>query len=199
MPIVTIIVPRGVGAVSMAVVDPSYRLLACQYLREQLEVLMRELLGVRRNEEIEPVHQARVASRRVRAALRMFADCFDAKKVATMAEAGQEADRENWAPRATRTFRSSSSRNFSRRWMRRTGSIGQASSGCCFDCGRAGVALQSEVVDMLDKLEKTGHAGRNVRRDGEEPFYAEKPRGADFQPVCLREGRRPHSASGRLT
>ena len=48
----------------MAVVDPSYRLLACQYLREQLEALMRELLGVRRNEEIEPVHQARVASRR---------------------------------------------------------------------------------------------------------------------------------------
>jgi len=41
---------------------------------------MGQLLGIRRNEEIEPVHQARVASRRLRAALRMFADCFDAKK-----------------------------------------------------------------------------------------------------------------------
>jgi CHAD domain-containing protein len=66
----------------MAVADPSCRLLACQYLAEQLQVLMRELRGVRRNEEIEPVHQARVASRRVRAALRMFADCFEVKRVA---------------------------------------------------------------------------------------------------------------------
>ena len=41
---------------------------------------MGQLLGVRRNEEIEPVHQARVASRRLRAALRMFTDCFDPKK-----------------------------------------------------------------------------------------------------------------------
>jgi CHAD domain-containing protein len=64
----------------MAAVDPSYRFLAYQYLAEQLQVLMRELLGVRRNEETEPVHQARVASRRVRAALRMFADCFEPKK-----------------------------------------------------------------------------------------------------------------------
>lgn len=63
-------------------IDASYQLLACQYLRQQLEKLRHELHGIRRNEDIEPVHQARVASRRMRAALRMFADCFDAKKVA---------------------------------------------------------------------------------------------------------------------
>ena len=61
--------------------DASYQLLACLYLREQLDKLRQELRGVRRNREIEPVHQARVASRRMRAALRMFGNCFDAKKV----------------------------------------------------------------------------------------------------------------------
>ena len=45
-------------------------------------MLTKELRGVRENEDIEPVHQARVASRRMRAALRMFADCFEGKKLA---------------------------------------------------------------------------------------------------------------------
>lgn len=61
--------------------DPSYRLLACQYLRTQLDALIEQVYGVRANEDIEPVHQARVASRRMRAGLAMFADCFDEKKV----------------------------------------------------------------------------------------------------------------------
>jgi len=65
----------------MAAIDPSYQLLACQHLRQQLDALIKEVCGVRENKEIEPVHQARVASRRMRAALRMFGDCFDAKKV----------------------------------------------------------------------------------------------------------------------
>lgn len=68
--------------VTPTVIDPSYQLLACRYLREQLDVLMKELRGVRANEDIEPVHQARVASRRMRAGLRMFADCFESKKLA---------------------------------------------------------------------------------------------------------------------
>jgi len=60
--------------------DPSYRLLACQYLRTQLDALIEQVYGVRENKDIEPVHQARVASRRMRAGLDMFDDCFDAKK-----------------------------------------------------------------------------------------------------------------------
>ena len=62
-------------------VDPSYQLLACQYLRKQLDTLVREMRGVRENRDIEPVHQARVASRRMRAALWMFGECFDRKRV----------------------------------------------------------------------------------------------------------------------
>jgi CHAD domain-containing protein len=65
----------------MAAIDPSYQLLACQYLRKQLDALIKQVRGVRENKEIEPVHQARVASRRMRAALSMFADCFGAKQV----------------------------------------------------------------------------------------------------------------------
>ena len=65
----------------MVVADPGYQLLACRFLRKQLDVLRNELGGVRANEDSEPVHQARVASRRIRAALRMFAGCFDAKTV----------------------------------------------------------------------------------------------------------------------
>ncbi len=63
----------------MTAIDPSYRLLACQYLRDQLDALAREIRGIRKNEDIEPVHRARVASRRMRAALRMFEDCFSSK------------------------------------------------------------------------------------------------------------------------
>ncbi len=63
----------------MTKTDPSYRLLACLYLRGQLDALIEQVHGVRENQDIEPVHQARVASRRMRAALRMFGDCFDAK------------------------------------------------------------------------------------------------------------------------
>ncbi len=65
----------------MAEIDPSYQLLACQYLRQQLDALIKQVQGVRENTDIEPVHQARVASRRIRAALGMFKDCFDTKQV----------------------------------------------------------------------------------------------------------------------
>jgi CHAD domain-containing protein len=67
--------------VALVEMDPGYQFLACRYLREQLDTLLGELHGVRLNEDVEPVHQARVASRRIRAALRMFADCFEPKMV----------------------------------------------------------------------------------------------------------------------
>ena len=59
-------------------VDDSWRLLAAWYLRRQVKQLAGQLDGVRRGEDIEFVHRARVASRRLRAALKVFADCFPA-------------------------------------------------------------------------------------------------------------------------
>lgn len=65
----------------MAIVDQSYQFLACSYLRSQLDALVTAIEGIRRDEDIECVHKARVATRRIRAALGMFADCFPPKRV----------------------------------------------------------------------------------------------------------------------
>ncbi len=62
-------------------VDENCRLLAAGYVRKQVRRLGRQLDGCRLGEDVECVHQARVASRRLRAALRMFRDCFPVRKV----------------------------------------------------------------------------------------------------------------------
>ena len=61
--------------------DGSYQLLAAQYVRKQTRQLIRRLDGVPKADDIESVHQSRVASRRLRAGLRIFPECFPAKKV----------------------------------------------------------------------------------------------------------------------
>jgi CHAD domain-containing protein len=139
----------------MTAVDPSYRFLACQYLREQLDILLRELHGVRRNEDLEPVHQARVASRRVRAALGMFTDCFETKKAATWPKRIKKLTRELGAARdkdvqiefvkqflATLDEKDKRNRPGVERLLLRL--------------RQAREVLQSEVVATLDKLEKAG-------------------------------------------
>ena len=61
-------------------IDQSYKLLACKYLHSQLEKLQKELAGAYIGDDIECVHQSRVASRRMRAGLEFFNNCFPAKK-----------------------------------------------------------------------------------------------------------------------
>ena len=56
--------------------DPSYQFLACRYLQKQLDVLVKHIDGAREADDPEHVHQARVSSRRLRAGLAMFDDCF---------------------------------------------------------------------------------------------------------------------------
>ena len=60
-------------------IDASYHVLAARYFRKQAKQLRGQLDGIRRAEDIEPVHRARVASRRLRAAMQMFGNCFDAR------------------------------------------------------------------------------------------------------------------------
>jgi len=60
-------------------IDESYRLLAARHVRKQLRQLTGQFDGIRKAEDVECVHRARVASRRLRAGLRMFRDCFDRK------------------------------------------------------------------------------------------------------------------------
>jgi CHAD domain-containing protein len=61
--------------------DSAYRRLAAKYVRRQVTQLAEQLEGVRAAEDIEFVHRARVATRRLRTALRMFRDCFGCRKV----------------------------------------------------------------------------------------------------------------------
>lgn len=61
--------------------DCGSRLLAAKYIRRQAKQLASQLEGVRAAEDIEFVHRARVATRRLRAALRMFDDCFTRKQI----------------------------------------------------------------------------------------------------------------------
>jgi CHAD domain-containing protein len=62
-------------------VDDCYRSLAARYIRKQARQLHRELDNLDRADNIECVHQARVATRRLRAGLRMFAGCLPPTKV----------------------------------------------------------------------------------------------------------------------
>jgi CHAD domain-containing protein len=61
--------------------DTGYQQLAAKYIRRQVKQLAEQLDGVRAAEDIEFVHRARVATRRLRAALRMFGECFAKKKI----------------------------------------------------------------------------------------------------------------------
>jgi len=63
-------------------VDEGYRLLAAKYLGEQAKQLAEQLDGARRGDDVEFVHQARVASRRMRAVMRMCGGCFKPKRLA---------------------------------------------------------------------------------------------------------------------
>lgn len=58
-----------------------YRSLAAKYIRQQVKQLAGQLDGLRAAKDIEFVHRARVATRRLRAALDMFDDCFAEKRV----------------------------------------------------------------------------------------------------------------------
>ena len=57
-------------------VDDGYRLLAAQCIRKQTKRLAAQLDGVRRGDNIEFVHDARVASRRLRVVFDVFACCL---------------------------------------------------------------------------------------------------------------------------
>jgi CHAD domain-containing protein len=61
--------------------DPGYLALAVKYVRRQAKQLAEQLDGIDQAKDIEFVHRARVASRRLRIALRMFRDCFGTKTV----------------------------------------------------------------------------------------------------------------------
>jgi CHAD domain-containing protein len=62
-------------------VDAGYKLLAANYLRKQAKQLREQFEGVRIGEDLEFVHHARVASRRLRSGLKVFGECFKPKQL----------------------------------------------------------------------------------------------------------------------
>ncbi len=62
-------------------VDTSLQLAGCEFVSKQLSKLMKHLQGAKTAEDIEDVHQARVACRRLRSGLTAFSDCFDEAKI----------------------------------------------------------------------------------------------------------------------
>lgn len=62
-------------------IDPSYRLLGARFLRRQAKQLAEQLDATLQGGDPESVHHARVASRRIRAALQMFRGCWGRKKM----------------------------------------------------------------------------------------------------------------------
>jgi CHAD domain-containing protein len=62
-------------------VDAGYRILAARYVRKQAKQFRAQFKGICAAEDIEFVHRARVASRRLWAALQLFGDCFKRKRV----------------------------------------------------------------------------------------------------------------------
>ena len=138
----------------MAVVDPSYGFLACRYLREQLDVLMDELRGVRANEGIEPVHQARVASRRIRAALRMFGDCFEPGRLAKWQRQVKKLTRELGAAR-DRDVQIEFVAQTLARLDKKDGKHRPGIQRLLLRLRQGRAAMQPEVIALLDKLDDT--------------------------------------------
>jgi CHAD domain-containing protein len=60
--------------------SPGLRIFALRQLLPRLDALSKEIEGVRAGEDIEYLHRMRVASRRLRAALPVFASCFPSRK-----------------------------------------------------------------------------------------------------------------------
>jgi CHAD domain-containing protein len=60
----------------MTISDTAYQIWACRYVEGQVRILKRQVRGARLARKTEYVHQARVASRRLRTALQMFEDCL---------------------------------------------------------------------------------------------------------------------------
>jgi CHAD domain-containing protein len=59
--------------------DSSFQALAAQFLRKQIKQLAAQDEGIREGIDLEFVHRARVATRRLRAGLKFFDECFDAR------------------------------------------------------------------------------------------------------------------------
>ncbi len=176
----------------MTAVDPSYRFLACQYLREELDILMRELQGVRRNEDKEPVHQARVASRRVRAALGMFDDCFNTRKAAKWPKRIKKLTRELGAAR-DKDVQIEFVEGFLAALDEKDKKNRPGVERLLLRLRQGREALQAEVVATLDKLEKIGTLAE-MYGEMEKTLFSLRSHGTPLSSPFVLQATRAHIA-----
>lgn len=67
--------------------DNACRIIAAKYIRRQAKQLVDQLDGARTAQDINFVHRARVATRRLRSALKLFGRCFPKKRLCRWREA----------------------------------------------------------------------------------------------------------------
>jgi CHAD domain-containing protein len=156
--------------------DCDYRRLAVQYIRRQVKQLARQWDGVRAAEDIEFVHRARVASRRLRASLAMFGQCFAPKRVTCWRKAIR---------RLTSSLGDARDRDVQIEFV--CGTLSALNAKECFpgiahvlvQLERDRERLQRKVVKAVDRLEARG-ALREIRRAAKKVL----DRG-DGTPQCL--------------
>jgi CHAD domain-containing protein len=156
--------------------DCDHRQDAVKYIRQQARQLARQLDGVRAAEDIEYVHRARVATRRLRASLAMFGHCFAAKRV------------KRWRKeirRLTRSLGDARDRDVQIEFL--CGALSALTAKECFP-GIAHVLvqlehdreqLQRQVVKAVDRIEADGVL-RRIRLEAED--FLDKP---GSMPACL--------------
>jgi CHAD domain-containing protein len=131
----------------------SYNLFGAEALRQRLPALNAQLAGVRTADDIEAVHQMRVATRRLRAAFTLFAECLPNKR-------GDEWQRE--IKRITRALGAARDTDVQFDWLRKF--LARAADPAWHPgINRAMLRLyqqrqrlQLKVVEALDRLE-AGH------------------------------------------
>jgi len=141
--------------------------LAAKYLRRQAKQLEDQLDGIHRAEDIEFVHRARVASRRLRAALGMFGIALSGNNCADGAS-NSAAFHRTWVTPAIRTCKSNSSAERCRRLASQAAI--RASPGCWSTWSGSGnyckprgqgeqAAARSKVLKEMQRVAKRTLAG----------------------------------------
>jgi CHAD domain-containing protein len=150
--------------------DVGYRSLAAKYIRRQAKQLTAQFDGLRAAEDLEFVHRARVATRRLRAALRMFAQCFPPKRLRRWRKA---------ICRTTAKLGEARDRDVQIEFL--CGILSTVSAKECFpgisrvlvEIERNRERLQRKVVKAVDRLEAKGIL-RQVRRASKKLLPAEE-------------------------
>jgi CHAD domain-containing protein len=171
--------------------DANYLALAAKYVRRQAKQLGEQLGGVCTAEDIEFVHRARVASRRLRAALRMFRDCFGSKRVNRWREEIRQAATELGDAR-DKDVQIEYLCDALQKFAGRDGYLGMART--LVHAEREREALQARVVKAVKRLRKSRIIGE--MQAAAKRILAKLPASAAASPEGAPSGTADGTASG---